>query len=401
MNLPDLREASATLRHGPSTGSVPAQGERAALRRATGAVLECLLVLAVVALLLEGMSRIVHLNKRPAIPAISDPDGALRMPAGFDATIQLAGRAPFALCTDGQGLRVADCSAATLAADPEVLVVGDSQALGWGFDFGQTFGALVAAELPGHRSGSARLMAAAATDVESLRSWAADYRRDGASVQARAKSPAGQLPLLNIVSLNLGNDLDEMFFSRSSVTVPRFRAAREWLAVHSTVMADFTIAKNALFNAEWQSPPGANPVLFALDDAERATLAKAAAAAVERLAQALPPARDTVVLLLPNDYQVQPGEFDKYRRFYPQPAQFESWQRRIPQAVARLDALQSAIAAELQAHGVRVAVPHEALKAADPLALFDRGSHHYSPLGQRILARSILEALHAGNGKLS
>lgn len=376
----------------------PDQPVRAVLlRRAVGAVLECLLVLAVVALLLEGMSRIVHLNKRPAIPAISDPDGALRMPAGFDATLQLAGREPFALCTDAQGLRIADCSAATLAADTEVLVVGDSQALGWGFDFGQTFGALVAAELPGHRAGGARLMAAAATDVESLQSWAADYRQAGALAQV----PAGRMPLLNIVSLNLGNDLDEMFFSRSSVTVPRFRAAREWLAVHSTVMADFTIAKNALFNAEWQSPPGANPVLFALDDAERATLAKAAAAAVERLARALPPAHDTVVLLLPNDYQVQPREFDKYRRFYPQAVQFESWQRRIPQAVARLDALQAAITTELQARGLRVAVPHEALKAVDPLALFDRGSHHYSPLGQRILARSVLEALHASTGKLS
>ena len=365
-------------------------------RRATvaGTVLECLVVLAVVALLLEGMSRIVHLNKRPAIPAVSDADGALRMPAGFDATIQLAGREPFALCTDAQGLRVADCSAATLAAETDVLVVGDSQALGWGFDFGKTFGALVAAELPGRRVGSARLMAAAATDVESLQSWASDYRHHREGGQAAA-------PLLNIVSLNLGNDLDEMFFSRSSVTIPRFRAAREWLAVHSTVMADFTIAKNALFNAEWQSPPGANPVLFALDDAERATLASAAAAAVERLARALPPARETVVLLLPNDYQVQPGEFDKYRRFYPQAAQFESWQRRIPQAVARLDALESAIATELQARGFRVAVPHEALKAVDPLTLFDRGSHHYSPLGQRILARSILEALHAGHGKLS
>lgn len=390
MNMPDLRDET-----------VRPERERAVpLRRAAGAVLECLLVLVVVALLLEGMSRIVHLNKRPAIPVISDPDGALRMPAGFDAIIQLAGREPFALCTDAQGLRVADCSAATLAADTDVLVVGDSQALGWGFEFGQTFGALVAAELPGHR-GSARLMAAAATDVESLQSWAADYRQAGALASASAPASADRMPLLNIVSLNLGNDLDEMFFSRSSVTVPRFRAAREWLAVHSTVMADFTIAKNALFNAEWQSPPGANPVLFALDDAERATLAKAAAAAVGRLAHALPPARDTVVLLLPNDYQVQPSEFDKYRRFYPQAAQFESWQRRIPQAVARLDALQAAIATELQAHGLRVAVPHEALKAVDPLALFDRGSHHYSPLGQRILARSVLEALHAGTGKLS
>jgi hypothetical protein len=370
------------------------------LRRAAGTVLECLVVLAVVALLLEGMSRIVHLNKRPAIPAVSDPDGALRMPAGFDATIQLAGREPFALCTDAQGLRVADCSAATLAAETDVLVVGDSQALGWGFDFGQTFGALVAAELPGRRAGGARLMAAAATDVESLQSWASDYRHHGHRGQVSGDQQAAA-PLLNIVSLNLGNDLDEMFFSRSSVTIPRFRAAREWLAVHSTVMADFTIAKNALFNAEWQSPPGANPVLFALDDAERATLASAAAAAVERLAGALPPARETVVLLLPNDYQVQPGEFDKYRRFYPQAAQFESWQRRIPQAVARLDALESAIATELQARGFRVAVPHEALKAVDPLALFDRGSHHYSPLGQRILARAILEALHAGHGKLS
>jgi hypothetical protein len=355
---------------------------RGAARRVLLTIVECVVVVAFVAMMLEGLSRLIHLGKRPMIPIIMDAHGAPRMPPGFASTVQFPTRAPFEICTDKLGLRTPHCGMDEPPQELDVLSVGDSQALGWGLDFPQTYTALVASGLRNRRTGDARIMAAAATDVERLQSWAQEYRQS-----TRAK------PLLNIVTLNLGNDLDEMFFSRATVVVPRFQAFREWLSVHSVFMLDFAILKNTLSHSEWQTPPGANPVLFALDDDERETLARATANSVERLVRILPEARNTVVLILPNDYQVAPSEFDKYRKFYPLSEQFESWQRRMPQAVKALDSIEVSIAGLLRERGLRVALPAAQLKKQDPLRLFDRGSHHFSPLGQQILARSILEAL--------
>ncbi|WP_158300811.1 hypothetical protein [Chromobacterium sp. ATCC 53434] len=339
------------------------------------------LILSAMALALEGLSRLFHLGKRPMVPFITDQIGNPRMPPLFQATVVFANGAPFHICTDGDGLRTAQCDGA--ARPPQVLTIGDSQAFGWGMPFSATFTSRLANRLPG--TPVAGLMAVAGTEPESLNSWAADYR---------AKHPGIKLKL-KIICLNLGNDLDEMFFTPANITLPRFKAIREWLSVHSVFMLDFTILKSILAGNEMgYLPPGANPVLFTLDQDERRALAEASVAAIKRLNASAPPAEKTVVLILPNDYQVAPSEFLKYRRFYPSAEEFDSWEKRIPESRRRLDQMQQSIATALTQSGLIVAMPEPDLARFDPKTILDRASHHYNALGNQIIADSILKAIN-------
>lgn len=355
----------------------------AAGRRTLATLSECLLVTLLVVLALEGLSRALHLGRRPMLPFVTDAALGARMAPGFDSTVVFPGGGPFRVCTDGQGLRLPVCDVAPANATPTLLTVGDSQAFGWGMEFADTFTAGVAQALgvPPH---DARIMAAGGADVETLAAWAADYRRAAPSAQ----------PALNIVVVNLGNDLDEMYFGRSTGKVPLFKELREWLTVHSYFMLDFTLAKNALFDvSDWQLPPGANPVVLNLGSGELDQLARATAESAARLARALPTAGRTVILVLPTDYQIAASEFDKYRGFYRSAAQFESWRRRIAQAAAALDGVGHAVRDRLVADGFTVVTPQAALRGSDPTEVFDRSSHHYTPLGQRLLAAAIVQEL--------
>lgn len=348
-------------------------------------LLEALAVTLVVVALLEGGSRVVHGNVRQMLPYVADASMSPRMPASFDSQVQFSGSAAFRVCTDRFGLRGSTCEDS--GSRPAVLTVGDSQAFGWAMEFGDTFTAEVARGLGERSPQAARAMAAGGADVESLRGWARDYRA------AVGDAHPGRL---NIVTVNLGNDLDEMYFGRASGEMPVWRGPREWLTVHSFFMLDFNLLK-ARFTPGglFAMPPGANPVIAALSASERQQLALATSKAARRLADALPAARQTVVLLLPNDTQVAPGEFAKYRGFYPSSQQFEGWQRRVAATAAALNEIEDTVARELRAQGVTVVAPRRLLATHDPAALFDRQSHHYTRLGQTVLASAILEAVGA------
>jgi len=352
--------------------------------RTLGAIVECIIVAALVALALEGLSRLFHLGVRPMLPFVMDEAQGSRMPGHFDSKVKFPGMGPFRVCTDAHGLRVPDCDSVDAGTSPLVLTVGDSQAFGWGMAFADTFTAHVAHALDSRAEGSARIMAAGAADVESLLPWARDYR--SAVPQARTR--------LNLVVVNLGNDLDEMYFGRSTGSLPMLKAVREWLTVHSYFMLDFTLAKNSLFDvSEWQLPPGANPVVVALRPDEQQQLAVSTASATLRLVHALPPAEQTVVVLLPTDYQIAAGEFAKYRKFYRTQAQFDGWQRRVGDAAAVLDQVEADLRERLAGQGVRIVAPRERLKGLDSTAVFDRSSHHYTPLGHKVLAQAILQEI--------
>lgn len=337
-------------------------------------------------LFLEGASRLLHGGRRPMLPYVTDAAEGPRMPRRFDADIQFARGEPVRVCTDDYGLRMARCDEPTALQPTVVLSVGDSQAFGWGLAFEHTYAALVAQRLGGDAPVAVRSMAAAGSDVETLAAWAADYRAQSAPVPHA----------LNLIAVNIGNDLDEMYFGRMSARVPNAKPLSEWLTTHSYFMLDFAFAKRVLFGqSEWQLPPGANPVLFALNAGERDRLARACADAVERLAAALPPATRTVVLILPADYQIAAGEFDKYRPFYDSPAQFDGWRNRIAAAASALDRIGGQLAEDLRARGYTVAVPDARLRSADPARVFDRQSHHITAAGQQLLADSVFDALGA------
>lgn len=351
--------------------------------RIAGQGLEYVLVAALLLVVLEVCSRALHLGQRPMLPSVTDAEGSSRMPPLLATDISFAGGPAFEVCTDKHGLRRKGCAQSEHLAQSAILTVGDSQAFGWGLQYDETFTSLVATALGAVGAGGSAIMAAGGADVESLLPWAKELA-DSAPAPPRK---------LNILVLNLGNDLDEMYFGRASAVVPTFAGLREFMSVHSFLMLDFTLARQALAGTSWTMPPGANPVLFSLHTDEREQLALATAGAVVRLALALPPAEQTVVLILPNDYQVAQGEFDKYRHFYADAAQFEQWRTRIGKAAEALDEIEATVRDQLLARGLRVAEPLEALRKADASVMIDRSSHHFTPAGQKLLAASILQAV--------
>ncbi len=321
------------------------------------------------------------------LPYVADPSMAPRLPSNFSSDIRFGDAAVFEVCTDEYGLRGSICG--KRAVEPSVLVVGDSQALGWSMPFGHSVAALVARGRGQGLPGVARAMASGGADVESLRSWAEEYRE-----RMPRKSSTREL---NILVLNMGNDLDEMYYGRATGRMPELKALREWLTLNSYAMLDVALLKNQVSGAgDWHLPPGANPVAVALTEEERLDLAEATAEAVIRLSAALPAARQTMVLVLPTDYQISLGEFEKYRPFYPSSAQFDVWKRRLPAMARGLDDMERHITRSLARAGVQTVSPRALLAAQDPRHIFDRRSHHYTEAGHRVLAQVLLPAVQDG-----
>jgi hypothetical protein len=314
------------------------------------------------------------------LPFITDAGLAPRLPARFNSAIRFPGRGNFNVCTDGMGLRLASCDAAD--ALPRVLAVGDSQVLGWGFPFSESFAARVATDL-GASPADARILAAGGADVESLRPWALEL----------TKRFTGSRTEINLIAVNLGNDLDEMYFGRAMGRVRYLKSAFEWLTTNSYFMLDYTLLKNLLLGDEWGLPPGANPVLFALDDGERTQLARATAEATLKLAAALPPSEHTIVIVIPADYQLEPSQFDKYRKFYPSEAQFYAWRDRVSESARRLDRIEEILSANLSMTGLQVVSVKAILKDHDLGDMIDGFSHHLTSTGHELVAHAVADAL--------
>lgn len=331
-------------------------------------------------IVLEGGSRLVHWGVRPMLPNVTDASGASRMPGGLDIRVSFPGGGIFSFCSDRDGLRIA-CDPAALPLPPRIIAIGDSQTLGWGLNHEQAYGTLVGKAI-GIAAGQTRAIAVAASDVETLRPWAREFKdASHASLD------------LKLIAINLGNDLDEMFFSRSSSQFPRFKRTSEWLAIHSYFALDFQIVKEALAASRPLFPPGTNPILFALDSAERAELVQAVVASVNKTANALPASTHTMIVLIPSDYQVAAAEFAKYEKFYPSSAQYARWAEQVAPAAAMLNEIEHELGTQLQSRGFLVSVPRSKLQAHPPLEVFDRGSHHLTALGHQIVAESIVGSL--------
>lgn len=330
----------------------------------------------------EAISRLVHGGVRPLLPVMYrhgafptlHPDAVMRM--------DVPGAAPVEYRTNALGARVAD--AAVGEGVPDVLVVGDSQALGWALPFEQSAGALVAAG----RFGSARramLLASPATDPETalfnLRRARTGWTSDPASV---------------VVYLNLGNDLDEAFSGRQTHHLERLGALSELLNRHSFAALD--LHKLSL-GATLRNQMGINSVLFNTSPAERALLADALVEAVRDSLAEFGPATRKFVVLIPNDYQVDLAEFDKYRPMYGDAALFERRRQQLPAMKAEMDAAQARVLAALRAAGVDV-VDVAALAAGGSRrgTWFDRLSHHLNAAGNQAVADALLARLGAPAG---
>ena len=330
-------------------------------------------------LVLELSSRLIHAGARPALPFRRTPDGHPRMAAGLDIRVRLPDHPVARYVTDDLGARVMDPEARAEAAAGGVLVAGDSQALGWGMDFDYSFASRVADMVTGDPRRAA-VLGSAATDPELYLDWVRAYT-------ARHPEPLQ----LAVLTLNLGNDLDEMFTGRGG----QFTASplAEWFAAHSFLFLDALVVSTRLASNE-VIPPDANPILHALPIEPMHTFDVAVARVMAECSQALPPTKQVVVLLVPNDYQVDPREIDKYQPTYRNPELFQQVKKRVPESRARLDWVAADLSAALRIEALRVVDPTAALRAHGPSpALFDRHSHHLTIEGQQVVAQVLADAL--------
>jgi hypothetical protein len=339
-----------------------------------------LVLLAGVMLLLlsEGLVRLVDGGSHASVPTVALPHSVFRLPVDLDIEVALPGAEPARYRTDAGGARISP--EAQSEPDSEILlVVGDSQALGWGIPHAETFGARAADRLMAGEA-AARLLAGPSTDPERALYSLRGYIRDVRPTVGTA-----------LFTINLGNDLEEMFLGRREPRLRRWQSLYETLKLNSHLFDRATILLRG-FESEDGYLPGINTALLALSPAERVLLARGVVDIV-RAAREESAAERFIVVLIPNDYQYDTREFDKYRAQYDDPTLFETLQSNIPVMAAQMNTIHDYLRKSLRDEGMRVV---DLLEHTDRLApgrrLFDRYYHHISTEGHRILADAVIEA---------
>jgi hypothetical protein len=334
---------------------------------------------------MEAGVRLVQGGARPMIPAIRDERGQPRLPPEIDFDVRLSGGARSRLTTDAFGARVADQAAAQAPHEGGLLVVGDSQAMGWNMPFEQSFGARVAAGLgvPLQRT---FLLTAAAQEPESLQSWLQSYTR---AHPQRLRAA--------LVSVNLGNDFEEMVYGRLGAQATPTPWHMRALTAHSLLFLDAALVRHLWGNRYGDElPPGVNVSMAALDADARRELVHAMADAVERLVASLPPADQVLVLGVAQDTQVAASEFAKYRRYYQDDAEFQKYRAMQQAAVARLAEADAELGRLLRARGISYLSLAEPLRAHwRPQDYLDTGSHHLLAAAHAVAADAIGRALQS------
>jgi hypothetical protein len=192
------------------------------------------IVLTGTAVFLELAARAIQRNARPLIPSVLDDFGARRLEKDLDLPVKLPHYERMRITTDATGARVADVAARTANRSDGILFVGDSQILGWGLSFSETAAARLALRMhvPLER---VVILAADSQDPEREISWARDYTR-----------AQPQRQRIEVVALNLGDDLDEIYMGRSADHLPSGGPITSWLSHHSVAFLDFEMLRLAL-----------------------------------------------------------------------------------------------------------------------------------------------------------
>jgi hypothetical protein len=348
------------------------------LRTVTADLIFLAFVLAGLAVFLEIAARALQRNSRPLIPAVLDGFGGHRLEKELDLTVKLPHYERMQLTTDATGARIADVAARSANRSDGILFVGDSQVLGWGLSFSETAAARLAQRMhvPLER---VTILAAALQDPERELSWARDYTRAHPQRQR-----------IEVVALDLGSDLDEMYMGRAPDHLPS-GSVTSWLSRHSVAFLDFDMLRLALGHRQKDQHVEVNYSMLLLDDTERAILAEGVTASLDRLVRALPPADERAVLIIPQDSQVAASQFLKYRSVYRTESDFALHQAAQREAVQHLETFQADIVARLKSRlNIPVIVLEPPLRAAlNQPSLIDVTSHHLMAAGQEVAAQAL------------
>ena len=338
-----------------------------------------LILLALSCVGLEVFVRICHQGRAPLLPYYVD-NGATLLPSNLDLVVSFAGLPPNRYITDAWGARIADVGQADKRQSDGIIVVGDSQALGYMLEFGQTFASELAQRLLGD-PGAARILAAPASYPETF----------GPAILLYAPSRL-EHQRVAVVVLNLGNDLDESFID--VVNSPRDRSSQlgTWLLAHSFAYEDlYLFVSHALLPIDERV--GVNPILYLLNPAERVILAGEVSRVLSEVVNLIP-ADSKMVLIIPSDAQYDPSQLAKYERYYGNSKEFKDLVAKGAQLSRMMDAIEEYIAIRLKDEGVQVVHASNAFKREkNSGALFAATSHHITARAHELIAEQIMNVI--------
>lgn len=299
-------------------------------------------------------------------------DGFPQLPENDEFFVAFEGEAPVSYVTDKFGARV-DPSRNSSSASVDYLVVGDSQAVGYGLPMQLTFGAIAAA-CSGLRHSA--LAAAPAADLE-------DYYQ-----RVRRELLARDVPAAATLVVNLGNDLDEAYTSGQWIRGVNDGVAQVWLLRNSRA---FQVAALMLQHRHLSegSVPGVNRILYALKSDERVALVEAAAERVAETVRLFPSTVRTQVVLVPNDIHMSASELDKYERYFADPARWRTWSSRAREFAQQSRALYDFLLARLRQKGVQIVDAAALFREQDVTHVYSRSSHHLTTMGHKIVGNAL------------
>ncbi|MEO1020295.1 MAG: hypothetical protein AAFY56_21795, partial [Pseudomonadota bacterium] len=282
---------------------------------------------------LEVLLRLFYMGHKPIL-SHEFIDGIPVLPADRDITVKFPSSEPQRYVTDEYHARIAAPLDKTASGgrDGDILVVGDSQAMGYLVDYEDTFASIAASKLLQDHARARILAAPNAEPYSSLRNL-------------RRYKEQGQIgkPHCGVVVLNLSNDLDELFVPpiNSGNTPP----IRRWLLRHSVAYMTWVKINTLVVSKEYR---GINESLVLLDPAERLLLATKVVALITEQVRELESAERVAVVVIPTSYQVEPQFFDLLRGSYISEEHFEQWKNELPNLVRMMGALESYIISELR-----------------------------------------------------
>ncbi len=340
-------------------------------------VLKLLLLCVLATFVVEGLLRLFHKNCKPIVPYRLEQRIPL-LPPNAQFWSSFPGHQTSKYVTNDIGVRIFHADLRKQNNEGGILVVGDSQALGWGVNFDETFASLLAEDLLGDFR-KARILASPGMDPE--------HALFAVNLYAH-RYPEHQK--VTILALNLGNDLDEIYIGRQGIRSKPTGRISFWLAMNSYLYLDLILAKKKIFGFEDVIPPGINPVLYALQEEERMFLAEHTVKLLLETIKRIPSSENVLVFLMPPDFRVKASQIDKYRRYYRSDRDFMKWKIQVPRFSKMMMDIENYIFKRLESEQVKVVNFVEIAKNVDSVnELFDNYSHHLTPKAHHIVAEAI------------
>ena len=338
--------------------------------------IKTLLVGMMALLFLEGILRLLHFGSKPLVPFCVE-QGSPALPPTSDFCAAFRGHPPTRYVTDRVGARIASPKLRRKPFEDGVLVVGDSQILGYGFPFEKTFASLLATDLLGDQD-KARILASPGIDPENaefvIRRYAQTHSHRHRAI---------------ICVLNIGNDLDEIYFRGQTEHGLTWGPVTTWLGINSYLYMDWMIVDTQYITPP-KHPAGVPRISYGLHPDERVVLADAVVNQVLENRELLPPSDHYAVVLIPAEVQVSKTQFATNARYYRSHKEFERWSKRTFALATMMSALETYMAKRLKAAGVHVLIGSEIFRQAGSVdRIFGEDSHHLSPYAHRLLADAL------------